>query len=51
MRAGDPAKFRVLNAENRYKDLVRVVTEYLAACEANPDAEIMVNRWPQNKNS
>lgn len=43
----EPERFTALNPENgwgSYEGLVRVATEYLAACEANPDAEVSVSR-------
>lgn len=43
----DPAHYRTFNPENgwgNYEGLVKFVREYLAACEANPDAEIEVSR-------
>lgn len=43
----DPERFKKLNPENGWGDydgLVDFVTEYLAACEKNPDAEVRVSR-------
>lgn len=43
----DPDRFRQLNPANgwgNYEVLVQFVAEYLAACEANPDAEVRVSR-------
>ena len=43
----DPEKFRAMNPTNgwgAYENLVKFVEEYLAACEANPDAEVRVSR-------
>lgn len=43
----DEPRFRTHDAPNgwgRYPHLVEFVTEYLAACEENPDAEIEVSR-------
>ena len=42
-----PDRFREFNPENgwgTYEGLVEFVTEYLAACEANPDADVEVSR-------
>lgn len=43
----DEARFRPFDAPNgwgRYEHLVPFVAEYLAACEANPDADVHVSR-------
>lgn len=43
----DPPRFRVFDAPNgwgRYEHLVEFVTKYLAACIADPDAEVSVSR-------
>jgi hypothetical protein len=43
----DPERFKQFNPANgwgSYEGLVDFVREYLAACEANPDAEIEVSR-------
>lgn len=43
----DEERFRMFDASNgwgRYEHLVKFVTEYLAACEANPDAEVRASR-------
>lgn len=43
----DPARFRAFDAANgwgTYDDFVPWIAEYLAACEANPDAEVRVSR-------
>lgn len=44
---GDPDKFKALNPKNGwgdYEGLVEFVRNYLAACEANPDADVSVSR-------
>lgn len=43
----DPEKYEAFNSPNgwgMYKHFVPFVRNYLAACEANPDAEISVSR-------
>jgi hypothetical protein len=43
----DPEKYRAFNPANGWGDydgLVAFVTEYLAACIANPDADVKVSR-------
>ena len=43
----DPARFRKLDAENgwgKYDDFLPWLEEYLAACEANPSADVHVSR-------
>ena len=43
----DPERFRKFDAPNgwgRYEHLVRFTEEYLAACQANPDATVSVSR-------
>lgn len=43
----DPARFKAFNPENgwgRYENLVEAACEYLAACVAEPDAEVRVSR-------
>lgn len=43
----DPERFKAFNPENgwgSYEGLVDFVGEYLAACEAHPDAEIRISR-------
>jgi hypothetical protein len=43
----DPERFKKLNPENgwgSYEGLVNFVTEYLAACEAHPEATVRVSR-------
>jgi len=43
----DPERFRKFDAPNgwgRYDHLVEFVKEYLAACEANPDADVEADR-------
>lgn len=43
----DPARFEKYNAENGwglYEHFLPWLEEYLAACEANPDAEVSVSR-------
>lgn len=43
----EPERFRAFDAPNgwgKYEDFLRFVEEYLAACEANPDATIRVSR-------
>jgi hypothetical protein len=43
----DPKRFRAFDAQNgwgRYPHLVEFVRGYLAACEANPDADVRVSR-------
>jgi hypothetical protein len=43
----DPARFQAFNASNgwgMYEHFVLWVEEYLAACEANPDADVSVSR-------
>lgn len=43
----DPARFEKHNAENGwglYEHFLPWLEEYLAACEANPDAEVSVSR-------
>jgi hypothetical protein len=45
--SNDPERFKKLNPENgwgSYEGLVAFVTEYLAACVANPDADVRVSR-------
>lgn len=44
---GGPDKFKEFNPSNGWGDydgLVAFVTEYLSACEQNPDAEVSVSR-------
>jgi hypothetical protein len=44
---GEPERFKQYNPENGWGDydgLVRFVTNYLAACVANPDANVRVSR-------
>ena len=44
---GNGDYFRQFNNEDgfgRYEDLVAFVSEYLAACEANPDADVLATR-------
>lgn len=44
---GDPNHFKTFNPSNGWGDydgLVDFVTDYLAACEQNPDAEVEVSR-------
>ena len=44
---GDPEKFKAHNPENgwgSYDGLMRLVVEYLAACEESPDATVKVSR-------
>lgn len=44
---GDPGRFKKFNPPNGWGDydgLVEFVTDYLAACEANPDADVHVSR-------
>ena len=43
----NPDYCKTFNSENDwgvYEDLVRFVKEYLAACKANPDADIEISR-------
>ena len=43
----DPERFKKLNPANgwgTYDGFVEFVADYLAACEANPDAEVSVDR-------
>lgn len=43
----DPERFKKFNPDNGWGDydgLVDFVSEYLAACEANPDAKVEANR-------
>lgn len=43
----DPERFKVFNPPNKwgdYEGLVEFVKEYLAACIANPDADVQVSR-------
>ena len=43
----NPIRFKQFNASNgwgTYENLVSFVTEYIAACEENPDAEVTVSR-------
>ena len=43
----DPERFRKFDAPNgwgRYEHFVEFVKEYLAACEANPDADVEADR-------
>lgn len=43
----DPARFMKLNPPNgwgNYDNLVAFVTDYLEACESNPDAEVNISR-------
>jgi hypothetical protein len=43
----DPEAFKVFNPENKwgdYEGLVEFVRDYLAACVANPDADVRVSR-------
>lgn len=43
----DPERFRAFDAPNgwgRYENFVEFVRDYLAACEANPDATVTVSR-------
>jgi len=43
----DPARFKAFNPPNGwedYDDLVQFVTNYLAACETYPDADVSVSR-------
>lgn len=45
--ASEPEKYRALNPENgwgSYEGLLNFVSEYLDACEDNPDAEVRVSR-------
>lgn len=44
---GDPEMFQLFDAANgwgRHKHLVEFVEAYLAACKANPDADVRVSR-------
>jgi hypothetical protein len=43
----DPARFMKFNPPNgwgNYDNLVAFATEYLEACESNPDAEVSISR-------
>jgi hypothetical protein len=43
----DPARFKNFDSPNgwgKYKNLVEFVSEYLATCKENPDAEVSVRR-------
>ena len=47
MLKADPKRFEAFNASNgwgMYEHFVPWVEEYLAACEANPDADVSVSR-------